>query len=61
MIKYARNRKSMEGPDMGRGIILYQSKYGATAKYAKWLQECTTYDIAEQRRQEQRLQLVMMW
>ena len=32
---------------MGRGIILYQSKYGASAKYAKWLQECTTYDIAE--------------
>ena len=32
---------------MGRGIILYQSKYGATEKYAKWLQEQTSYDIAE--------------
>ena len=35
----------MEGPDMGRGIILYQSKYGATEKYAKWLQEQTSYDF----------------
>lgn len=29
---------------MSKGIILYQSKYGATRKYAQWLQEATGYD-----------------
>lgn len=29
------------------GIILYQSKYGATKKYAKWLSEETGFDIIE--------------
>lgn len=28
---------------MKKGIILYQSKYGATEKYAKWLQEKTGF------------------
>lgn len=32
---------------MGKGIILYQSKYGATKKYAKWLVEETGYDCVE--------------
>lgn len=34
---------------MGKGIILYQSKYGATRKYAEWLQEDTGYDCTETR------------
>lgn len=29
---------------MKKGIIIYQSKYGATQKYVKWLQETTGYD-----------------
>ena len=32
---------------MYRGIILYQSKYGATKKYADWLVEETGYDCVE--------------
>ena len=32
---------------MSRGIILYQSKYGATKKYADWLVEETGYDCVE--------------
>lgn len=32
---------------MSSGIILYQSKYGATKKYADWLAEMTSFDIAE--------------
>jgi len=32
---------------MKKGIILYQSKYGATKKYADWLVEMTGYDCAE--------------
>lgn len=32
---------------MNKGIILYQSKYGATKKYAQWLQEETGYDCIE--------------
>lgn len=32
---------------MSKGIILYQSKYGATKKYADWLQEVTGYDCVE--------------
>lgn len=32
---------------MSKGIILYQSKYGATEKYAKWLQEETGFDCMQ--------------
>lgn len=32
---------------MSRGIILYQSKYGATKKYADWLVEATGFDCVE--------------
>ncbi len=32
---------------MGKGIILYQSKYGATKKYVDWLTEETGYDFIE--------------
>lgn len=28
---------------MKKGIIIYQSKYGATEKYARWLQEATDF------------------
>lgn len=35
---------------MKKGIILYQSKYGATLKYARWLQEATDFDCVETRR-----------
>lgn len=33
--------------DMSNGIILYQSKYGATKKYVDWLKEETGYDCIE--------------
>ena len=32
---------------MAKGIIIYQSKYGATKKYAEWLQAMTGYHCAE--------------
>ena len=32
---------------MSKGIILYQSKYGATKKYAQWLKEATGFDCME--------------
>lgn len=32
---------------MSKGVILYQSKYGATKKYADWLVEETGYDCIE--------------
>lgn len=32
---------------MTKGIIVYQSKYGATRKYAKWLQEMTNFHCSE--------------
>lgn len=32
---------------MSKGIILYQSKYGATKKYADWVAEITGYDCIE--------------
>ena len=32
---------------MKNGIILYQSKYGATKQYANWLTEATGYDCLE--------------
>lgn len=35
---------------MEKGIILYQSKYGATKKYAKWLKEATQFECMETKR-----------
>ena len=35
---------------MKRGIIIYQSKYGATKKYADWLQEMTDFSCIEIRK-----------
>lgn len=32
---------------MRKGIILYQSKYGATKRYADWLTELTGFDLIE--------------
>ncbi len=32
---------------MKNGIIIYQSKYGATKKYAEWLQSMTDFDCIE--------------
>lgn len=32
---------------MSKGVILYQSKYGSTKKYADWLSEKTGYDCIE--------------
>ena len=32
---------------MKKGIILHQSKYGATKKYANWLVEETNFDCIE--------------
>lgn len=32
---------------MSKGIILYQSKYGATKRYADWLAEATDFEITE--------------
>lgn len=32
---------------MKKGIIIYQSKYGATRKYANWLHEITGFDCVE--------------
>lgn len=32
---------------MGKGIIIYQSKYGATKKYAEWLREAAGFDVIE--------------
>ncbi|MEE0060333.1 MAG: flavodoxin domain-containing protein [Acutalibacteraceae bacterium] len=32
---------------MSKGVIIYQSKYGATKKYADWLVEATGYDCIE--------------
>lgn len=32
---------------MAKGIILYHSKYGATKKYAQWMQEATGFDLLE--------------
>lgn len=32
---------------MKKGIIVYQSKYGATKKYAEWLQDMTDYHCIE--------------
>lgn len=32
---------------MKKGVILYRSKYGATKKYASWLEEATGFDCME--------------
>ena len=32
---------------MSKGIILYQSKYGSTKKYAQWLKEATGFEVME--------------
>lgn len=32
---------------MKKGIIIYQSKYGATKKYVEWLQSMTDFQCAE--------------
>ena len=32
---------------MGKGTVLYQSKYGSTKKYAQWLGEKMRYDCIE--------------
>lgn len=32
---------------MAKGIIVYQSKYGATKKYVKWLRDMTEFDCIE--------------
>lgn len=32
---------------MSKGIILYQSKYGATKKYAEWLSDATNFECIE--------------
>lgn len=32
---------------MVKGIIVYQSKYGATKKYAEWLQDITDFHCIE--------------
>lgn len=37
---------------MDKGIILYQSKYGATKKYVQWLQEETGFDCIETKKAE---------
>lgn len=37
-------KKYKEILTMEKGIILFQSKYGATQKYAKWLKETTQFD-----------------
>lgn len=35
---------------MSRGIILYQSRYGATERYAVWLRDATGFDCMETKR-----------
>jgi len=35
------------GMSKKNGIIMYQSKYGATAKYARWLREMTGFGCVE--------------
>lgn len=37
-----------------KGIILYQSKYGATKRYASWLSEATGYPMAETKKADVR-------
>lgn len=44
---------------MQKGIIIYQSKYGATKKYADWLHETTGFDCVETPKAE--LNVVMQY
>ena len=37
----------LEIKNMSKGIILYQSKYGSTKKYAQWLEEATGFEVME--------------
>ncbi len=37
----------LEEGRMEKGMILYQSKYGAARKYAGWLREETGFEIRE--------------
>ncbi len=37
---------------MSKGVILYQSKYGATKKYAEWLTEKTSFACIETKKAE---------
>jgi len=39
---------------MKKGIILYQSKYGATKRYAQWLQKIIDFDCVETSKAEMR-------
>lgn len=38
-----------------KGIILYQSKYGATKKYVDWLKEETRFDVEESKKADIKL------
>ena len=40
---------------MGKGLIVYQSKYGATKKYAMWLAETAGFDVTETAKAENRM------
>lgn len=40
---------------MGKGLIVYQSKYGATKKYAQWLADAAGFDIVETPKAESRI------
>ncbi len=40
---------------MGKGLIVYQSKYGATKKYAMWLAETAGFDVTEITKAENRM------
>lgn len=40
---------------MGKGLIVYQSKYGATKKYAMWLAETAGFDVIETAKAENRM------
>ncbi|MBU8578938.1 flavodoxin domain-containing protein [Brevibacterium luteolum] len=39
---------------MSRGIVVYRSKYGATARYAGWLADAVGFDIADVRQADPR-------
>lgn len=53
MITYKKNLSDGRTYGMERGIVLYQSKYGSTEKYARWLAEEAGYDIIEVKKQKQ--------
>ena len=37
---------------MSKGVVLYQSKYGSTEKYAEWLKQEKNYVIVETKKAE---------